>query len=168
MRDKTWISERAKQIIIMTAEFCNQYLDDEYKQLCEKMVMKMSRKRNVPYLSGRIEIWAASIVYAIGQINFLFDQSFEPCVNADEICDYFGTSKSTTAQKAKIIRDMFKLGYWDDEFSTTRVQEDNPLSKLVMMDGLIVPIDFLSKKFVEKNQKKTIRDNKQKKMDDFT
>ena len=96
-----------------------------------------------------------------------FDQSFEPCVSADEICDYFGTNKSTTAQKAKIIRDMFKLRYWDDEFSTTRVQEDNPLSKLVMMDGLIVPIDFLSKNFVEKNQKKTIRDNKQKKMDEF-
>jgi hypothetical protein len=92
----------------------------------------------VPFLSGRLEIWAAAVVYALGQINFLFDKSFEPYVSATDLCNYFGTSQSTTSQKAKIIRDMFKMRYFDDEFSTERMQKENPLNEFVMIDGLIV------------------------------
>ncbi|MEA1945495.1 MAG: DUF6398 domain-containing protein [Euryarchaeota archaeon] len=127
-----------QKLIEMTAGFCDEYLDEDYKQLCEKLIRKMSRKRNVPFLSGRIEIWAAAIVYAIGSINFLFDQSFEPYAGGDDICNYFGTSKSTTSQKAKVIRDMFKLGYWDKEFSTSHMMQSSPFSDLVMVNGLIV------------------------------
>ncbi|NOR78038.1 MAG: hypothetical protein GQ523_06390 [Methanophagales archaeon] len=46
-------------------------------QLCEKLIRKMSRKRNVPFLSGRMEIWAVAIIHALGSINFLFDTSKE-------------------------------------------------------------------------------------------
>lgn len=140
MRDKILIEEKMQKLIEMTAVFCDEYLDVDYKQLCEKLIRKMSRKRNVPFLSGRIEIWAAAIVYAIGSINFLFDQSFEPYASGDDICDYFGTSKSTISQKAKVIRDMFKMRYWNDEFSTTHMKESNPFSDLVMINGLIVDI----------------------------
>ena len=111
--------------------------------LCEKLIQKMSRKKNVPFLSGHIEIWAASVIYAIGSINFLFDKSFEPYATSDNICNYFGTSKSTTSQKAKTIRDMFRLGYWDREFSTNDMIESNPFSNLVIVDGLIVDIQSL-------------------------
>jgi hypothetical protein len=138
MRDKALIEEKTQKLIEMTAGFCDEHLDEEYKQLCEKLIRKMSRKRNVPFLSGRIEIWSAALVYAIGSINFLFDHSFEPYASGDDICNYFGTSKSTTSQKAKVIRDMFKLGYWDEEFSTTHMIESNPFSNLVMVNGLIV------------------------------
>ena len=67
MRDKTRINEKAHQLISLTTAFCEQHLDDEYEQLCEKLIRKMSRKRNVPYLSGRIENWAAGVIYALGQ-----------------------------------------------------------------------------------------------------
>ena len=59
------------------------------------------------------------------------------------LINYFGTSKSTVSQKAKLIRDMFKMGYWDKEFSTNRMREDNPFSDLVMVDGLMVNIRSL-------------------------
>jgi len=85
-----------------------------------------------------MEIWVAAIIYAIGSINFLFDKSFEPYVSAQDISDYFGTSKSTVSQKAKLIRDMFKMGHWDKEFSTTEMKESDPLSNMVMVDGLII------------------------------
>jgi hypothetical protein len=138
MKDKTIIAEKAQRLIEMTARFCDEYLDEDYKQLCEKLIRKMSRKRNVPFLSGRIEIWAAATVYALGQINFLFDRSFKPYASADDICNYFGTTKSTTSQKAKVIRDMFKLGHWDKEFSTSHMMESSPFSNLVMVNGFIV------------------------------
>jgi hypothetical protein len=105
----------------------------------------MSRKRQVPFLSGRLEIWAAAVVYVLGQINFRFDKSFEPYISAADLCDYFGTSKSTTSQKAKIIRDMFKMRYFDEEFSTKRMQEVNPLNEFVMINGLIVPVSTVMK-----------------------
>lgn len=135
MKDKAIIEEKKDKLIEMTSEFCKKFLDEEYKNLCEKLIEKMSRKRNVPFLSGRVEIWAAAIVHAIGSINFLFDKSFKPYVTAEDICAHFGTTKSSTTQKAKIIRDMFKMNYWDQEFSTARTQEGNPLSKLVMVES---------------------------------
>jgi hypothetical protein len=99
----------------------------------------------VPFLSGRLEIWAAAVVYALGQVNSLFDKSFEPYVSAAELCKYFGTSQSTTSQKAKIIRDMFKMRYFDEEFSTKRMQKENPLNEFVMVNGLIVPVSAVMK-----------------------
>lgn len=68
-----------------------------------------------------MEIWAAAIVYALGSINFLFDKSSLPYATPDTICDAFQVSKRTVAQNAKLIRDIFKLGYFDPEFSTERM-----------------------------------------------
>ena len=58
--------------------------------------------------------------------NFLFDQSFEPYVAAADIPKHFGVSQSTVGQKAKLIRDMFDLFYWDPEFSTQAMRDSNP------------------------------------------
>ena len=126
MRDKAIIEEKRKILVEMTAEFCNAYLDEDYKQLCEKLILKMSRKRNVPFLYGRSDIWAAAIIHALGSINFLFDQSFEPYVSAENISNYFDTSKSTVSQKAKVISDMFRMRYWDNELSTIHMIENKP------------------------------------------
>jgi len=167
MRDKTRINEKAHQLISLTTAFCEQQLDDEYEQLCEKLIRKMSRKRNVPYLSGGIEIWAAGVIYALGQINFLSDRSFEPYATPDDICDHFGTNKSTTSQKAKAIRDMFKMTYGDDEFSTERNKKDDPFAKLMMINGLIVPIDILESESQEEDEDNTMQDKRQVTMDDF-
>jgi hypothetical protein len=143
MKNKVLIEEKMQELIEKTAEFCETYLDPDYKQLCENLIKKMSRKRNIPFLSGRLEIWAAAIVYAIGSINFLFDKSFKPYATAEDICRYFETTKSSTSQKAKVIRDMFGLNYWDKEFSTTHMKETNPFSNMVMVNELIVDKRFL-------------------------
>jgi Domain of unknown function (DUF6398) len=141
-QDKATVQEYTEKLIQMTNGFCDRYLDDEYKALCEKLIRKMSRKRVVPFLSGKIEIWAAGVVYALGGINFLFDKSSKPHATADDICNYFGTSKSTTGQKAKTIRDMFKLYYFDSEFSTKEILDKNPFSN-VFLNGMPIPISSL-------------------------
>lgn len=148
-----------QKLIEMTTRFCDEYLDEEYKQLCEKLIRKMSRKQNVPFLSGRIEICATAIVYALGSINFLFDHSFEPYASGDDIGNYFNTSKSTTSQKAKVIRDMFKLGYWDREFSTSHMMQSSPFSNLVMVNGLIVDERSLPPEILELIRQKETKVN---------
>ena len=150
MSDRELIKQKKEALIEMTDGFADRYLDEDYKMLCRKLIDKMSRKRQVPFLSGRLEIWAAAVVYALGQINFLFDKNFEPYVSATDLCNYFRTSQSTTSQKAKIIRDMFKMRYFDEEFSTERMQKENPLKEFVMVDGLVVPVSTVMKVLDEK------------------
>jgi len=65
-----------KNLIELTSEFCAQKLDEDYAQLCIKLIQKMGRKRDVPFQSGKVEIWAAAVIYALGSINFLFDKAF--------------------------------------------------------------------------------------------
>lgn len=143
MEDKELVKVKTNMLIEMTEKFCNEKLNDEYRELAKKLILKLSRKRKVPYLSGRIEIWAAAVIYAIGQINFLFDKSSEPFLSPDEIAGYFGQNKSSVSQKAKVIRDLLKLTYWDNEFSLKSIQEENPFDDMVEINGFIVPISSL-------------------------
>ena len=142
-KDKATIQQYTETLIQMTNDFCDHYLDQEYKALCEKLIRKMSRKKVVPFLSGKIEIWAAAVVYALGSINFLWDKSSQPYATTDDICQFFGTSKSTTSQKAKAIRDMFKLRYFDNEFSTTEIKKHSPFASNVFLNGIPIPISVL-------------------------
>src|SRR5665647_1602418 len=96
MSNRELVKQKKDALIEMTDGFADRYLDEDYKILCRKLIDKMSRKRQVPFLSGRLDIWASAVVYALGQINFLFDKSSEPNVSANDICDYFGTRQSTT------------------------------------------------------------------------
>lgn len=138
MVDKQRVQNLKRELTEMTAAFCQQHVDGEYERLCRKLIEKMARKRTVPFLSGRLDIWAAAIIYALGSINFLFDKSFRPHATTDAICDYFQVSKRTVAQKAKLIRDMFKLEYFNPEFSTERMVKNNPLAQLAMVDGFVI------------------------------
>ena len=136
--NKEEIKQTEKKLLELTAGFCEQKLDEDYAQLCEKLILKMGRKRDVPFQSGKIEIWAAAVIYAIGSINFLFDKTFEPFATPDDICNYFGTKKSTVSAKAGIIRDMFKMSYYSTEFSTQHMQVSNPFNKMFMQDGFFL------------------------------
>ena len=117
--EKTKIKQ--EQLIEMVSSFCDDKLDDEYKQLSINLIEKMGRKHEVPFKRGKLEIWAGAVIYALGQINFLFDKSFKPYVTPDEICDYFSVKKSTVSNKAHKISEMFDLIHLDKEFSTKQV-----------------------------------------------
>jgi len=124
----------------MTDAFCNERLDEDYAGLCRYVAGKLARKRDNKISRGKREIWAAGIIYAVGQMNFLFDKSFEPYQSADDICQYFGTSKSTTSQKAKLIWDLIGMDdYWDPEYSTSYMRNKNPFEKFCMTkNGFII------------------------------
>lgn len=140
---KQEIKQREENLLQMTKTFCSQKLDDDYLQLCEKLIKKLGRKREVPFQRGKLEIWAAAVVYAIGSINFLFDKSFEPYLTTEQINDYFGTKNSTVSNKASEIKNMFGMWHFSPEFSTQRISASNPMNQMVMIDGFIVPIESL-------------------------
>lgn len=145
--DKQNLLDRQQRILELAKEFCSKKLNKEYFELTERLVKKLGRKRNPLFETGQAQVWAAAIIHALGTINFLFDKSFEPYVSIDDINAFFGTSKSTTGNKSKQIRDLLKLDLWNNEFSTKKMQNSNPYANLVMVDGLIVPVDTLPEQY---------------------
>jgi hypothetical protein len=109
----------------------------------------LDAKRTTFFVTGQPQVWAAAIIHALGTINFLFDKSFEPYISVDEINQFFGTSKSTTGNKSRQIRELFNLNRFDQEFSTKKMVEGNPFNNLVVVDGLFVPLDTLPEQYQE-------------------
>jgi len=68
----------SEQVIRLTDKVCADLLDEEYADLARQVVAKLARKRPSPLQSGRAATWAGGAVWALGQVNFLFDRSTEP------------------------------------------------------------------------------------------
>lgn len=145
MDSKQVKKEKEQLLIELVSDFCHNKLNEEYKNLCVKMVEKLGRKKTVPFITGRLEIWASSIIYTIGNLNFLFDKSFEPSyIPSSAIHEYFGTSSSTVSAKSKIIRDLLKVNRFKDEFSTNLMTANNPFNRFVVLNNAIVSFDDLA------------------------
>lgn len=140
---KEKVKEKKEELLKLTLDFSKKFLNDEYDDVIKKLINKMARKREVPFVSGRIEIWAAAVIHALGTINFLFDKSTQPYVTVTDICDYFETKQSTTSQKAKKIRDMFKMNYFDSDFAIKSVEQNSPFNAISVTNGFIAPQDFI-------------------------
>jgi hypothetical protein len=125
-----------EQVIALTDKACADLLDDEYAALARRVVAKLARKRPSPLQSGRPATWAGGTLWALGQVNFLFDRSTEPHATHDDLADAFGLSKSTLSQKAKQIRDILKMTWMQPEFLRAGQIDSNPVIWHVMVNGL--------------------------------
>jgi Domain of unknown function (DUF6398) len=74
-------------------------------------------------------IWAAGVVYAIGEVNFLFDRAQPPHAIADEL---------TMANKAGVIRKAVDMTPFDPGFCRREIVESNPLNWLLQVNGIIL------------------------------
>lgn len=128
------------QVVAVTDKVCQKHLDVEYAELCREVVAKLGRKRPSPLARGNLTIWAAGVTYAVGQHNFLFDQSQSPHATADQLSEWFDVKKTTMANKAKTIRDTLKLSHFDGQFMRQQLVESNPLTWMLEVDGLLVDI----------------------------
>jgi hypothetical protein len=135
---------RVREITELTDALCASGLDSEYAELCRRLVAKLARKRPSPIERGEARTWAAGVVYAIGQNNFLFDPSQTPHQSADQLSELGGVPKSTMAARAKRIRETVRLDApMDPEFCRAELLTNHPLAWLVEVDGLIVDARML-------------------------
>jgi len=128
------------EIAPMVVSFCDEKLNDEYKSLCLRLLEKLCRKRPSPLLGGRTPTWAAGIVYAIGQANFIFDKTQELHLTATGISSFFGLAPNTAGTKASELRKMFRIDNFNPEWQLAEHIEDNPMIWMVQVNGLIVDI----------------------------
>lgn len=125
-------------IVELTDPFCKLHLNEEYADVSRKLAAALCRKRQSPLLSGHINTWAASVVYVIGSVNFLFDRSKKPYISANDLCNYFGISKSTAAAKSKQIRDIFGINQLDPQWTLPSRVGSNPMAWLIQVDGFLI------------------------------
>lgn len=145
--EKNDLQAKQQEILELIKEFCTAKLNEEYFELSKRMVGKLGRKKVQPLATGKVHVWAAAIIHALGTINYLFDKDSKLYVSLDEISEFFGTSKSSFGQKSKQIRDMLKIGPWDQEFSLSGVQSSNPMADMVVVDGFYVPLSSLPEEY---------------------
>jgi hypothetical protein len=130
--EKARIEALRVELTTLTARFCEAHLDAEHAALAAALIAKMARKREVPFLHGSAKLWAAGAVYALAQLNFLFDRDAPVRTSPDEITGFFGVSKTSVGTKAKAIRNLFKMRYFDPEFSNQRIRASHPLRNWVI------------------------------------
>ncbi|HSU15588.1 DUF6398 domain-containing protein [Longimicrobium sp.] len=141
---------RYDEIVAVTDAFAAAHLDAEYAALAREMAAVLSRKRPSPLAGGRARSWAAAIVYALGQINFLFDPGNQPFLEARELCRLMEVSQGTASTKAADIRKMLKIGYFDSRWSLRKLVEESPLTWLFeLSNGMIVDARDLPRELQE-------------------
>jgi hypothetical protein len=113
---------RFNEIGELISQFWDERSNDDMKQLSLKALAKLSRKRPSPIVTGKPKTWAAGISYAIGSINFIFDQSKKDTyVSAETFAKSFGLAKSTIAGQARTVRKILNLSYFSTEYTVNNI-----------------------------------------------
>ena len=128
----------AEEIFTLTDPFCAAHLDAEYGGLVRTLIAKLARKRPSPLARGDLRIWAGAAIYAVGSVNFLFDPTQRPHLTGDQLSELTGVPKSTLANKAKVIRDVLRIGPLEPAFCRRERLESNPMAWMISVDGFIV------------------------------
>lgn len=137
------MQETYAAITALTDGFCETKLNEEYADMCRLMTAKLCRKRPSPLASGRAKNWAAGIVHAVSTVNFAFDESQTPHTTSPDISNYFSVGKSSPASKSKVIRDLFKIGLMEPEWTLPSRMDSNPMAWSIMVDGFIRDARYL-------------------------
>lgn len=127
-----------REIQTLTDAFCAAHLDDEYRDLCRRLVAKLGRKKEPPFVRGDPGVWAAAIVHVIGTVNFLFDKTQVPHMTATQLSERAGVSKASAETRSREIRKLLKIVQLEPEWSRPSQLEHNPFAWMIEVDGIIV------------------------------
>ena len=119
--DAEQVFGRIAQIKGLITAFGDQRLHDTYTGFAYSLCDAAAVSDLLNIHRGRIEIWAAAIVYAIAQLNFLFSRETPHHLTPDELCNWFNVKKGTVSSKASSIRHTLDLFYDDERFCAPHV-----------------------------------------------
>ncbi len=129
--------DRLLEIRELLLEFYSSRSDDELQDYAVNLLITICQKSYLNIFRGKIEIWAASIVYVIARLNFLFDKSSADYMHVDEICSYFGVNKSTIGNKASQIQDQYGISLGDRKYTKPEIARSFEFN--VTPAGFIIP-----------------------------
>ena len=132
------VLDRAQAIIDVTDAACDEHLDEEYGRLARRLVARLARKRPSPLARGEARIWAAGAIYAVGQVNFLFDSTQTPHLTAKALAERLGVVQATMANKAGLINRTLDIGIFEPELTRIGMLEQHLMAWIVEVDGFLV------------------------------
>ncbi|MBL7218207.1 MAG: hypothetical protein ISS62_11030 [Desulfobacteraceae bacterium] len=141
--EKAANDERLKEIEALVVSFCVKHLNEDLQGYALRLCDTLGRKRKISMIRGKKEIWAASIIYVIARLNFLFDPENELFLSADTVCDFFGTKKSTIGNKATQIENACNLGMGAQGYCSPEISD--ALTLVELPNGLVIPKSMLPK-----------------------
>lgn len=136
MKDKKKVIGEVKNLIIT---FTKKNLSEEEEAICLHIWERLPRKQKLDITRTRSDIWAAAVIWAFCRANF----KYEDGITLELLCSFFNNKKSTVGNKAGEISKMFRIDFFNPEFTTESIQEQNPLNQFtVTKEGLIIPKDI--------------------------
>jgi hypothetical protein len=111
------LRERVAAMLKVTDGVASGHLDEEYRDLARALLGKLARKHPSPLAHGDETIWAGTVLYALGQINYLFDPRSDPHLTGDALATVVGVPQTTLTNKARAVRHRLQLRPLDRGFS---------------------------------------------------
>ena len=140
----------SQQLIQRTDAFCQSYLTEEYAVLCRKLAVAVCRERLAALHRGSVQSWACSIVYAIGDLNFLFDPARSPYMSQRKLCELSGVRQHLVVRrKLRPIVVLLDMLVFDPDWTLPSRQIDNPLVSLIVVNGELVDVRDVSPDLLE-------------------
>ena len=120
----------------MITSYCEGRFDDDFKDLCLHALQKLCRKRTEPMASGRNNMWAAGIIYAISQNCNMIGNNGNMLIGrpgyrlkSDDLCEALGVSKGGVSEKAKAIRKELAITQGKEEWLLPSQREGSRVLK---------------------------------------
>ncbi len=124
--------------------FCSKYLDSELHSYSLDLFETIRKTSVLNIYRGKSEIWAASIIYVIARLNFLFDKESDNFISVDELCDYFNVKKSTIGNKATQIEKIYSISLGDKKYTKPDIAKS--FEFYMTPEGFIIPSSLVSGK----------------------
>ncbi len=136
MKEKIEVIEEVEKLII---SFSERNLTKEEEEICLHIWKKLTRKQKLDITRTRSDIWAAALIWSFCRANFKYEEG----ITLEVLCNFFNNKKSTVGNKAGEIVKILKIDYFSHEFSTRKIQEQNPLNLLAPTTDTDDEIQFL-------------------------
>ncbi len=105
----------------LLVDFCGRFFTYEVTTLVFRLCDRLDVGTEFSLGRGRPEIWAASMVTTIAQMNDVSHPCDPVCITAPLINDFFGTKPSTVRNKARLIRESLGIGIGHPDYCTQDV-----------------------------------------------
>ena len=127
---------RIEEVRELLDTFCRQRLTPELSGYVKRLWEQIGRKRTYVITGGKKEIWASAVVYVIARLNFLFDRGSPHALSPDDICDFFGTRKTTVASKAAQIEKACRIRIGHEGLCFSEISDG--LTSVQLSNGMVV------------------------------
>ena len=147
MKEKIEVIEEVEKLI---KSFSKQNLTEEEEEICLHIWKKLIRKHKLDITRTKCDIWAAAVIWSFCRANFKYEEG----IMLESVCNFFHNKKSTVGNKAGEIIKIVKIDYFSPEFSTRKIQEQNPLNLLTFADDDLQMLEEASETREEPNSKR--------------